>query len=117
MALRLRSADSARRLLQGVFTSSPSSRSSALVHATQLLLALLRNKCENLERALAPHLPLLHHALLKPQEVEFIENKGVVEEKEGRKRVGAARVQVAALLAKLAQSEVDDVPNAIISLG
>ncbi|XP_052741113.1 serine/threonine-protein phosphatase 6 regulatory subunit 3 isoform X2 [Bicyclus anynana] len=102
LAKRLRGEDAVRRLLQAVFTSPARARRAALVHACRLLLALLADgeDAGGVERALAPHLPLLHHALLQ-----------------GEARVGAARLAVAALLARLALSEAEDVPTALISLG
>ncbi|XP_064072400.1 serine/threonine-protein phosphatase 6 regulatory subunit 3-B [Vanessa tameamea] len=115
LCARLRGADAGRRLLQAAFTAPPSARRAALVHACRLLLALLRPResadeadaeLEVLERAIAPHLPLLHNALLAGG------GGGG-----GGSGVGAERVQAAALLARLAQSEVDDVPTALITLG
>uniref|UniRef100_A0A2A4K1L3 Serine/threonine-protein phosphatase 4 regulatory subunit 3-like central domain-containing protein n=1 Tax=Heliothis virescens TaxID=7102 RepID=A0A2A4K1L3_HELVI len=54
------------------------------------------------ELAVAPHLPLLHHALLRAP---------------AGGRVGLARVQVAALLAHLALSEVEEVARTMLTLG
>ncbi|CAH0720282.1 unnamed protein product, partial [Brenthis ino] len=117
VAARLREEEAVRRLLQGVFTCAPAARARALLHAARVLLALLHARAEPgrhaaLERALAPHLPLLHHALLHPPP-----DARAAAAAAGEARVGAARVAVAALLARLAQAEAPDVPTALVSLG
>ncbi|KAL0879848.1 hypothetical protein ABMA27_002383 [Loxostege sticticalis] len=109
---RLQSAEGVRLLLQGMFTAPPRSRPHALVHGAHVLLALLDQEpilggeCESertsVELAVAPHLPLLHQALL---------------EEPGSGRVGLPRVQVAALLAHLALSEVEEVATTMLTLG
>ncbi|XP_063381856.1 uncharacterized protein LOC134668303 [Cydia fagiglandana] len=69
-------------LLQGVFTSPGPARRHALVHGARLLLAMREDQDYNAEQggsggastrngvelAVAPHLPLLHTALLQPPE-------------------------------------------------
>ncbi|XP_061378564.1 LOW QUALITY PROTEIN: uncharacterized protein LOC116769479 [Danaus plexippus] len=190
LAGRLRSEETVRRVLQGCFTSPPEARRSAIVHTCRLLLALLhrdppadaapvveavppeagdggpapgtRTEADHgeVERAIAPHLPLLHHALLKdahddhgettvnihtthhsplgssspcwkpvlnvcsfdelscnPQNPSAEASSSAEGRGRGRGAVGAARVHVAALVARLALSHVDDVPTALISLG
>nr|XP_032516476.1 uncharacterized protein LOC116769479 [Danaus plexippus plexippus] len=156
LAGRLRSEETVRRVLQGCFTSPPEARRSAIVHTCRLLLALLhrdppadaapvveavppeagdggpapgtRTEADHgeVERAIAPHLPLLHHALLKdahddhgqrPTNPSAEASSSAEGRGRGRGAVGAARVHVAALVARLALSHVDDVPTALISLG
>ncbi|XP_075975723.1 phosphatase 6 regulatory subunit 1-like protein fmt [Anticarsia gemmatalis] len=119
-------------LLQGMFTSPPRARRHALVNGTQVLLALLHHEppqrveksveeearstynvgeCSersSVELAVAPHLPLLHHALLHDPAAD---GQG------GCGGVGLARVQVAALLAHLALSEVEEVATTMLTLG
>ncbi|CAG9562301.1 unnamed protein product [Danaus chrysippus] len=155
LAVRLRSEETVRRVLQGCFTSPPEARRSAIVHACRLLLALLhrdppadpapvveavppegveggpappsRTEADygEVERAIAPHLPLLHHALLKdahddgerPTEQQTPSSESPRPPLVRGGVVGSARVHVAALVARLALSDVDDVPTALISLG
>ncbi|XP_028165940.1 serine/threonine-protein phosphatase 6 regulatory subunit 1 [Ostrinia furnacalis] len=107
---RLQSAEGARLLLQGIFTAPPRARPHALVHGAHVLLALLdqepilggeaESMRTSVELAVAPHLPLLHQALLEPA-----------------RGVGLPRVQVAALLAHLALSEVEEVAATMLTLG
>nr|XP_049703490.1 serine/threonine-protein phosphatase 6 regulatory subunit 3 isoform X2 [Helicoverpa armigera] len=116
---RLAAERGVRALLGGMFTSGAAARDAALVQGCAVLRALLLHEpalraklCEDepaaddersaVELAVAPHLPLLHHALLRPGA-------------EGR--VGLARVQVAALLAHLALSEVEEVARTLLTLG
>ncbi|XP_047025168.1 serine/threonine-protein phosphatase 6 regulatory subunit 3 isoform X1 [Helicoverpa zea] len=116
---RLAAERGVRALLGGMFTSGAAARDAALVQGCAVLRALLLHEpalraklCEDepaaddersaVELAVAPHLPLLHHALLRPGD-------------EGR--VGLARLQVAALLAHLALSEVEEVARTLLTLG
>ncbi|KPJ10098.1 Serine/threonine-protein phosphatase 6 regulatory subunit 2 [Papilio machaon] len=185
---RLRSEECVRLVLQCMFTSPAALRRHAVVNGCQLLLALLPHdslagngngggggagggegswSSSSVQRAVAPHLPLLHQALLRPptsahlhlptinnsienpkpkQEDNPEEITEGVEECEDEKMneqnkeseeyeshvgvgegvgtgvgagvgVGAARVHVAALIAQLAFSEVEDVHNALLTLG
>ncbi|CAH2085095.1 unnamed protein product [Euphydryas editha] len=70
---------------------------------------------EELERAVAPHLPLLHHALLRADEPAAVDF-GCDLPRPWR-AVGTERLAAAALLARLARSAADDVPNALVTLG
>ncbi|KAI5637673.1 SIT4 phosphatase-associated protein domain-containing protein [Phthorimaea operculella] len=127
---RLQSEEWVRALLGGMFTSPASARQQALVHGCQVLLALLSTdpilagQCAaertSVELAVAPHLPLLHQTLLQDYTVNTISNDhdgGGGNDSTPKSRVGAARVHVAALLAQLALSEVEDVPTTMITLG
>ncbi|CAB3254220.1 unnamed protein product [Arctia plantaginis] len=110
-------------LLQGMFTSPPHARRQALVNGTEVLLALLhydppqpeKGSVEEealrtyaardsgaVELGVAPHLPLLHQALLHEP---------------APRAVGLARLQVATLLAQLALSEVEEVATTMLTLG
>ncbi|XP_037296431.1 LOW QUALITY PROTEIN: serine/threonine-protein phosphatase 6 regulatory subunit 3-B-like [Manduca sexta] len=87
----------------------------------------------DVELAVAPHLPLLHNALLRdPQrdlddeESDGDKGKSVESESEGdkeaetgskKKVVGQARVEVAALLAQLARAARDEVCCTMLTLG
>ncbi|KAJ8716400.1 hypothetical protein PYW07_003027 [Mythimna separata] len=140
---RLQSEAGVRALLAGMFTSPPRARTHALVNGCQVLRALLMHEpilrmkkassdeesgrggyassgeCEersSVELAVAPHLPLLHHALLHDPASEPHEATGRGEQAGGG-AVGLARVQVAALLAHLALSEVEEVPTTMLTLG
>ncbi|XP_068633869.1 serine/threonine-protein phosphatase 6 regulatory subunit 3-B [Battus philenor] len=83
LVTRLRSEECVRMLLQCMFTSPPEMRRHAVVNGCQLLLALLTQdsasnangngsggestwSSASVQRAIAPHLPLLHQALLRP---------------------------------------------------
>ncbi|XP_013139393.1 PREDICTED: serine/threonine-protein phosphatase 6 regulatory subunit 3 [Papilio polytes] len=183
---RLRSEECVRLVLQCMFTSPAAVRRHAVVNGCQLLLALLPHDSQpgngggvagggegawcssSVQRAVAPHLPLLHQALLRPpahldnttsantstntntninstekpkheecqdntEDTECIEAAEECKEKESNREesekceraggvggaggVGAARVHVAALIAQLAFSDVEDVHNALITLG
>ncbi|XP_045499443.1 serine/threonine-protein phosphatase 6 regulatory subunit 3 [Colias croceus] len=132
LTTRLRSAALVTALLQGAFTCAPAARRHALVNACRLLLALTHRESaitvdegREVELAVAPHLPLLHQTLLR--EVPDAGVAGVagatgVAGVAGSAGVaggpvGAARVHVAALIARLVVSDVEDVHNAILSLG
>ncbi|CAH2046670.1 unnamed protein product, partial [Iphiclides podalirius] len=83
LVTRLRSEECVRLLLQCMFTSPPAMRRHAIVNGCQLLLALLphdslsggeseaegASASASVQRAIAPHLPLLHQALLRPPAV------------------------------------------------
>lgn len=100
-----------RVLLRDMFTSPAALRRAALVHGCGLLRALLALDGEErsaVELAVAPHLPLLHQALLAPPDV------GGAGPGAG---VGAARLAVAGLLAALATSEVEEVASTLLTLG
>ncbi|CAH0587203.1 unnamed protein product [Chrysodeixis includens] len=141
---RLQSEAGVRALLGGMFTSPPRARRTALVNGCQVLRTLLLHEpvlrmkkassdeeagraapageCEDrssVELAVAPHLPLLHHALLHDPADDapatLHATPGVGEG--GGGAVGLARVQVAALLAHLALSEVEEVPTTMLTLG
>ncbi|KAJ2950850.1 hypothetical protein O0L34_g5208 [Tuta absoluta] len=126
---RLQSEEWVRALLGGMFTSPASARPQALVHGCQVLLALLSTdpilagQCAaertSVELAVAPHLPLLHQTLLQDYTANRTSNDhdGGGSDGTAKPRVGAARVHVAALLAQLALSEVEDVPTTMITLG
>ncbi|KPJ03738.1 Serine/threonine-protein phosphatase 6 regulatory subunit 2 [Papilio xuthus] len=171
---RLRSEECVRLVLQCMFTSPAAVRRHAVVNGCQLLLALLPHdslagngnggggsagggegtwSSSSVQRAVAPHLPLLHQALLRPPLSAHLHNTsnnnsienpkpkeenpedGIEEAEEEDKMneqsneesveyvsarvcegVGAARVHVAALIAQLAFSEVEDVHNALLTL-
>ncbi|CAK1541952.1 unnamed protein product [Leptosia nina] len=119
LANRMRSDLLVRTLLQGCFTSPPHLRDFALVNGCRLLRALsrpnsgeesgkLKSQRREVEVAVAPHLPLLHNALLQDPQSPAPHNN---------RRVGAARIRIAALIAELALSDVEDVHTAIRSLG
>ncbi|KAJ8723576.1 hypothetical protein PYW08_003488 [Mythimna loreyi] len=77
-------------------------------------------ECEersSVELAVAPHLPLLHHALLHDPASEPPHPHTGRGEEARPGSVGLARVQVAALLAHLALSEVEEVPTTMLTLG
>ncbi|XP_072932999.1 uncharacterized protein fmt [Epargyreus clarus] len=79
LAWRLRGDAAVRALLAGMFTAAGAARRSALVAGARVLLALLQHDLQpdgateevepvdtaSVERAIAPHIPLLHHALLR----------------------------------------------------
>ncbi|XP_063362831.1 serine/threonine-protein phosphatase 6 regulatory subunit 3 [Cydia amplana] len=197
LVARATSARGVGALLQGMFTSPAPARRHALVHGARLLLAMREEQDYNTEQggsggastrngvelAVAPHLPLLHTALLQPPEPYMHEpssweaptdggggatvaaagdgavttevpapergdpppaeaNDRPAEASEGspeamaeaketsevpteapkpppapRVPVGAARLQVAALLAALCGSEVDEVASTMLTLG
>lgn len=74
----------------------------------------------SVELAVAPHLPLLHQALLHDPAARAQHERPPPSPagKEGPGgAVGAARVQVAALLAALASSEVEEVCTTMLTLG
>lgn len=129
---RVGGAAGVRGVLQAAFTSPAPRRDSALVHAALLLRALLHrdpilpdaeSERTSVELAIAPHLPLLHQALLQPPPDDVrLKGRdwgqaGGQQGARGAGRVGHARVQVAALLAHLALSEVDDVATTLLTLG
>lgn len=67
---------------------------------------------------MAPHLPLLHQALLQEPACDPPGGPRRAPGGDGAvPRVGAARVQVAALLAALARSELADVCSTMLTLG
>lgn len=125
---RLQSERTVRSLLQGMFTSPTYARRHAVVHGCRVLRALLAHDPivgaeadagegdrSAVELAVAPHLPLLHQALLHdPAQDEGVMSAGGEEETAS---VGLARVQVAALLAHLAVSEVEEVSTTMLTLG
>ncbi|XP_041980287.1 serine/threonine-protein phosphatase 6 regulatory subunit 3 [Aricia agestis] len=124
LAGRLRAEAGVRALLQAAFTAPQHAARAALLHAATLLRALLvlpddagagcgcgaeggaEAACA-VEHAVAPHVPLLHNALLRPPGAGAGAAPGV----------GAPRVAVAAVIARLAKSEAEDVFKVLLSLG
>ncbi|GBP86138.1 hypothetical protein EVAR_62300_1 [Eumeta japonica] len=134
LAARLKSADGVALVLRGMFTSPTDFRRHALVNGCQILLALLRDdpilgglqpsgERSAVELVVAPHLPLLHQALLQdpdpaphaPYEQQNGANCG--SGVSGTGAVGAARLQVATLMGQLAVSEVQEVAGTLVTLG
>lgn len=78
-----------------------------------------RGERSSVELAVAPHLPLLHQALLQePAEAGAgAEAQRPMAGDARAPRVGAPRVQVAALLAALAASKVEEVCSTMLTLG
>ncbi|KAM3960068.1 phosphatase 6 regulatory subunit 1-like protein fmt [Aphomia sociella] len=121
LSARLQSERCVRLVLRSMFTSAGGARRHALVHGCRLLLALLRHEPlepqplgdarRAAELALAPHLPLLHQALLQPPPAPRPAPPPAPP------AAGLARVQAAALLAQLAHAHVDDVHTALLTLG
>ncbi|XP_048485318.1 serine/threonine-protein phosphatase 6 regulatory subunit 1 [Plutella xylostella] len=127
---RLQSEALVRLLLQSVFTSDGGgARRHAVVNGCRVLAALLHSnqymaeggpggeaERRAVELALAPHLPLLHQELLTHTQDSNHSSSGQAGDAP-RVHVGAARVEVAALLAQLASSEVPEVPTTLLALG
>lgn len=99
-------------LLQGMFSAAPEHmKLRALVNGGKLLQALLyTTNNAAVERALAPHLPLLHQALLRSHSLHLPD--GVV-----RPVLGGHRLQLARLVAALVASKEDMVATALVALG
>ncbi|XP_045485308.1 serine/threonine-protein phosphatase 6 regulatory subunit 3-B [Pieris rapae] len=94
LSARLRTKPMVNALLLGCFCSPPEFYDTALFNACRLLRVLIQpmeDMCDVELRDVTPHLPLLQQDLLREPAIG----------PSGRRRVGAARLQVVALMAEL----------------